>query len=155
MTASPESGDVVLVPVPRAHLGAVYATLAAAMANDDQAPTQTRRGPADEVLVDERNGSWTEAMVRRLQANLEYPAARAVLDLCSERAPEEVTLQDVVEKTGIKDTQIRAQLGAMTKLCKRLFQRNTWPISVRWTASGRANYSMKPELSAWWLRPDD
>jgi hypothetical protein len=154
MTASPDSGDVVLVPVPRAHLGAVYAALAAAMA-DDQAPTHTRRAPAaQEVLVDERNGTWTEAMVHRLQANLEYPAARAVLDLCSERAPEEVTLQDVVERAGVKDTQIRAQLGAMTKLCKRLFQRNTWPISVRWTGTGRANYSMRPEIAAWWSGSD-
>jgi hypothetical protein len=149
MTPSPESGDVVLVPVPREHLGAVYATLAAAMAGDDQAPA------AEEVLVDDRNGSWTEAMVHRLRANLEYPGARALLSLCSERAPEEVTLQDVVEETGIEDKQIRAELGAMTKLCKRLFQRRTWPISVRWTAGGYANYSMKPELAAWWSSPDD
>jgi hypothetical protein len=56
---------------------------------------------------------------------------------------------------GVNDTQIRAQLGAMTKLCKRLFQRNTWPISVRWTGTGRANYSMRPEIAAWWSKPDD
>jgi hypothetical protein len=125
------------------------------MAGNDQPPADMHRAPAaQEVLVDERNGSWTEAMVRRLQPNLEYPAARAVLDLCSERAPDEITLEDVVEKAGIKDTQIRAQLGAMTKLCKRLFQRNTWPISVRWTGTGRANYSMKPEIAAWWSESD-
>ena len=41
----------------------------------------------------------------------------------------------------------------MTKLCKRLFQWNTWPISVRWTGTGRANYSMKPEIAAWWSKP--
>jgi hypothetical protein len=75
------------------------------MVGNDQPPADMHRAPAaQEVLVDERNGSWTEAMVRRPQANLEYPAARAVLDLCSERSPEEVTLEDVVERAGIRDT---------------------------------------------------
>jgi hypothetical protein len=75
------------------------------MAGNDQPPADMHRAPAaQEVLVDERNGSWTEAMVRRLQVNLEYPAARVVLDLCSERSPEEVTLEDVVERAGIRDT---------------------------------------------------
>jgi hypothetical protein len=33
-----------------------------------------------------------------------------------------------------------------------MFGRKTWPISVRWTDGGRANYSMKPELAAWWAK---
>jgi hypothetical protein len=153
MTTSPEPADVVLVPVPREHLGVVYAALGNAMASNDEAPTPvSEAAAANEIFVDRRNGSWTEAMVRRLQAKLEYEGARAVLNLCSERAPEEVTVEEAARESGMKDTQIRAQLGAMTKLCNRMFGRKTWPISVRWTDGGRANYSMKPELAAWWAK---
>ena len=153
MNTSSESADIVLVPVPRAHLGAVYAALAKAMANKDEA-TASVLAPtaANEVLVDRRNGSWTEEMVRLLEANLHYEVAWAVLNMCSERAPEEVTVEDVAKEAGIKATEIRDQLGAMTKLSNRLFNRKTWPISVRWTDTGRANYSMKPEIATWWSR---
>jgi hypothetical protein len=152
MTTSPEPANdvVVLVPVPRAYLGVVYAALGNAMVSDDETSAHVSHpGATEEVLVNERSGSWTKEMVRRLQASLEYPGAKALLDLCSQRAPEEITLQEVAKRTGIEDTQIRAELGAMTKLCKHLFGRKTWPISVRWTR-GRANYSMKPELAVWW-----
>jgi hypothetical protein len=153
MNTPSESADIVLVPVPRAHLGAVYAALAKAMANkDEEAASVLRPAAANEVLVDRRNGSWTEEMVRLLQADLHYEGAWAVLDICSERAPAEVTVEDVAKEAGIKATEIRAQLGAMTKLSNRLFNRKTWPISVRWTDGGRANYSMKPEIATWWSR---
>jgi hypothetical protein len=155
MTTSPEPPDVVLVPVPRAYLRVVYAALGTAMASDDETSAHVARpGATEEVLVNERSGTWTKEMVRRLQASLEYPGARALLDLCSQRAPEEITLQEIAERTGIEDTQIRAELGAMTKLSRQLYGRKTWPISVRWTR-GRANYSMKPQLASWWSNPDD
>jgi hypothetical protein len=151
MTTSPDPGDVVLVPVPRKYLGAVYAALGTVMASDDVEPAPASEAvPADEVLVDQRNGSWTEAMVRRLHANLVvYPAAKALLDLCALRAPDEVTLAQVAEECDIKATQVRAELGAMTKMVKRMFGRKTWPVSVRWSG-GVANYSMKPKVAEWW-----
>jgi hypothetical protein len=144
--SDPGSPDIVNVPVPRAHLGVVYAALGAAMAGERETPTG--------VLVNERSGIWTEEMVQRLQAQLRYAGVRALLDLCAERTPEEVMLHEVVEQTGIEVTKIRAQLSALTKLCKRLFERDTWPISVRWTDNGYGIYSMKAEIAAWWSKPN-
>jgi hypothetical protein len=155
MTTSPDPGDVVLVPVPRKYLGAVYAALGAAMTSDDEEPVSASgSAPADEVLVDQRSGKWTEEMAHRLHANLVvYPAAKALLDLCAQRAPEEVTLEQVAEECDTRDTQIRAELGAMTKMVKRMFGRKTWPVSVRWSG-GVANYSMKPKVAEWWASAD-
>jgi len=51
------------------------------MAGNDQPPADMHRAPAaQEVLVDERNGSWTEAMVRRLQANVDRYWPSELLD---------------------------------------------------------------------------
>ena len=42
----------------------------------------------------------------------------------------------------------------MTKLCKRLFGRDAWPVTVRSTADG-ASYQMDPEIAQWWRQASD
>lgn len=148
VSPNPDPSEIVNVPVPRAHLGVVYAALGAAMAGEVEASTEGKASTG--VLIDDGNGIWTEEMMRRLQANLHYPGPKALLGLCAERTPEEVMLDEVAQQAGVEVTQIRAELGAMTKLCKRLFGRKTWPISVRWTPTGYGIYSMKREVAAWW-----
>ena len=63
-------------------------------------------------------------------------------------------LREVSEGTGNRTKQISSELGAMTKLCKRLFGRDAWPVTVRSTADG-ASYQMDPEIAQWWRQASD
>lgn len=161
-----ETDEIVMVPVPRRLLGAVYGVLGAAMAEPTRGTDLDYEFPPDEaqpvrdpgpkpqdqaVLVDRRNGWWTPEMIRLLHARLSHPGARAIIDALAERAPREVALAEISEATGISVPQLRAELGAMTKLCKKLFGgRKTWPFSVRWALGGVANYSMNETIAGWW-----
>jgi hypothetical protein len=158
-----ENDEIVMVPVPKRHLARVYSTLAGLMTAGvadagfppDESVTHSDPGPkpeGDAVLVDQRNGWWTEDMVRLLHARLSYKGAGAIVRMTAEAAPKEVTLAEVSEAIGVRVPQLRAELGAMTKLCKKLFNGSkTWPFSVRWTLGGVANYSMDERIARWWL----
>jgi hypothetical protein len=166
MDENPSADEVVMVPVPKQHLARVYATLARLMAGGeddsgfppDEPVTHNDPGPrpdGDAVLVDKRNGWWTQDMVRLLHARLNYTGARAIVRMTAEAAPKEITLAEVSAAIGVGVAQLRAELGAMTKLCKKLFDGvKTWPFSVRWTLGGVANYSMDERIARWWLALD-
>ncbi|MDP8910159.1 MAG: hypothetical protein M3N47_13830 [Chloroflexota bacterium] len=90
-----------------------------------------------------------------LHARLNYAAARSIVRMTAETEPKEVTLAEVSEAVGVGVPQLRAELGAMTKLCKNLYSgRKTWPFSVRWRFGGVANYSMEKRIARWWLELD-
>lgn len=161
---SPQDDEIVMVPVPKKHLARVYAALASSMAPErplevgfppDEPASHADPGPkpdGEAVLVDKRNGWWTPDMLRLLHARLTYAGARAVVRMTAEAAPKEVTLAEVSDSIGIGVPQLRAELGAMTKLCKKLYNGSkTWPFSVRWTLGGVANYSMDQRIARWWL----
>jgi hypothetical protein len=97
---------------------------------------------------------WTRGKIELLYAELTYPGARALLDEAAHRAPRSVLLREVSERTGNRAKQISSELGAMTKLCKRLFGRDAWPVTVRSTADG-ASYQMDPEIAQWWRQASD
>jgi hypothetical protein len=100
------------------------------------------------------SGYWTRGKIELLHAELAYQGARAVLDEAAHRAPRSVLLREVSEQTGSRTEQISAELGAMTKLCKRLFGRDVWPVTFRSTADG-ASYQMDPEIAQWWREASD
>jgi hypothetical protein len=118
---------------------------------DDSRPV---RRAAIQALSTRPSGYWTRGKIERLHAELAYPGARAVLDEAAHRAPRSVLLREVSEQTGSRSEQISAELGAMTKLCKRLFGRDAWPVTFRSTADG-ASYQMDPEIAHWWRQASD
>jgi hypothetical protein len=97
---------------------------------------------------------WTRGKVELLRAELAYPGARALLDEAAQRAPKSVLLREVSQRTGSRTEQISAELGAMTKLCKRLFGQDAWPLTVRSSPDG-ASYHMDPEIAQWWRQASD
>lgn len=146
--------DIVYVPVPRERLDAVYRAIAA-----PPAPPPARRTVAglhvrrDEVGVTVRGqGHWTESMVVMTAAEVQaYPGAAKLLEMVAERAPRTMEFTEGSEAAGVEKRQLRAELGALSKLTKRLFDRITWPISVRYNGQGEASYSMDPQVAEWWL----
>jgi hypothetical protein len=97
---------------------------------------------------------WTPGNVELLHTELTYPGARALLDAAAQQAPRPVLLRDVSQRTGYRTEQISAELGAMTRLCKRLFGRDTWPVTVRSSPDG-ASYQMDQEIAQWWQQAAD
>jgi hypothetical protein len=119
--------------------------------DDDSRPVSRA---AIRALSTRPSAYWTRGKVELLHAELAYPGARAILDEAAQRAPRSVLLREVSERTGSRSEQISAELGAMTKLCKRLFGRDAWPVTFRSTADG-ASYQMDPEIAQWWRQASD
>lgn len=156
---------VVYVPVPTAHLGVVYSALVAAMTDGAAAltaPTPAARPGSElpEKFDGEQagvfvggEGLWTPEMIRLLDERLLYPGARAVITMLAERAPKDLTLVEVEDATGISINQLRAELGALTKLIKRIFEigEKKRPFATHWGAGGVANYYMPAQIARWWL----
>jgi hypothetical protein len=119
--------------------------------DDDSRPVSRA---AIRALSTRPSAYWTRGRIELLHADLAYPGARALLDEAARTAPRSVLLREVSERTGSRTEQISAELGAMTKLCKRLFGRDTWPVTVRSTPDG-ASYQMDPEIAQWWRQASD
>jgi hypothetical protein len=77
---------------------------------------------------------------------------RTALDLCSERAGDNVSLTAIVDAGGITRDQAKGQLAGLTMVTKRRFARRNWPFSVAWAADGtpQAFYTMSTETAALW-----
>ncbi|MEX0754705.1 MAG: hypothetical protein WD556_06240 [Actinomycetota bacterium] len=119
---------------------------------DEVRPYLKNGGEAETVAV-ANQGEWTREMVERLRRPLAaYPAAVALLDLAAENPDKTVRYPSVVDRAGIPERQVRAELGAMTKLSSRLFGRKTWPMRA-WQAPGDGvmSYQMPGKIAEWWL----
>jgi hypothetical protein len=147
---SQEADEIVLVPVPRRQLAAVYAALADAMGS--QPPkANAETAESDERVVVRGQGEWYMSKLETLDGQLgRLPNIRALIDLTAEKAPKGVSFRDAAEATGTPTNQLRAQVGALTKLSIKLFDARTWPMSVDFQAGGEAVYSMDPRVAEWW-----
>ena len=146
--------DVVMVPVPKQHLGAVYAVLSRAMAGETgtDADAVTVRGDGAEAMTYRGEGQWTRAKIVRLEAEVSHPGTRTLLTMAAERAPRQVGFSEAAQRAHLEDKQLRGELGALTKIVKRIFNgERSWPVSVRYGDQGEACYSMDPEIASWWL----
>lgn len=153
MSTSQDDDDVVMVPVPRSKLGAVYMALGAAYtAVAHPATEHGSASRAEEAVEVYGQGPWTASEVNRLEHELRaVPAIRALLTRLAKQAPREMTFNEAVDETNIASNLLRARLGSLSKISKRLFGVTTWPMSVRYVESGGAIYSMDPKIAEWWL----
>lgn len=103
-------------------------------------------------VVVQGQGEWTAEMVRRLKQALTYPAAVTMLDMTAERPDREVKFTEVVDRSGLSARQVASELGAMSKLSRKLFGgRKIWP--VRWWQDASDNitrYVMPKRIAEWW-----
>lgn len=154
MTAS--SSEIVMVPVPREHLEATYAFLAARTSG------RVRADPSGEGVEVEGQGIWTPDMVAKLKdGSLHLPQLRQLIDAVADVAPQEISMREVIREIEVSSDKMRGQISGLTKLSNRLFQRRTWPFSVRYGAdeggtdnepagSGVAYYRMPVDVAQWW-----
>ncbi|MCU1453834.1 MAG: hypothetical protein JWN46_1980 [Acidimicrobiales bacterium] len=96
------------------------------------------------------NGEWTESMVRQLKQEVaRYQGAWAALDLAASNAGRPVSLDEIQENCRLERKQIASDLGAMSKLTRRLWGKVMWPMRSMQTGAGMT-YFMDAEIAAWW-----
>ena len=147
MTTYLENDEIVLVPVPRSMLGAVYRVLG------NPAKSEDLESASDSGVSVFEQGRWTEPMVQRLEGELDQASpVRGLITLVASLSPKSLTFGEAVSELQVESNVLRAQVGSLTKATKRLFGRATWPMSVRYGDAGEATYSMEPEVADWWLK---
>ena len=104
------------------------------------------------------NVDWTQEEIERLSNLIASPFTFRLLDMCSKRPGEWVSLSDV-RASGSAEQQARwpqARFGAgalagLTKWVRREFGRNNWPVDSEYR-QGRdtRSFRMSAEVAAWW-----
>lgn len=143
-TATSWPADYVLLPVPLAHAARV-AEFAAGLANHGAAAAFD----ADEHTVYVTNqGTWTRAELQLLHGQLHYAGVIALLDQCA-ATNDWVAKHEIETALGITAIQLRNELGAFSKLTRRLLGDVRWPMEWR-KVRGVFQYRMDPNVAAWW-----
>jgi hypothetical protein len=137
------------VAIPRRHLPALYAFLAA------------RTQPT--VVDVPRNGSWTARHLRELAARIDGRAQKFI-ELVASANGEWVSYQTAADELATPVERLRLDLGRITKHCMAIRQTTlrVWPVESR-TADPNAKlgqryqYRMDPIVAGWWrdATPDD
>lgn len=99
------------------------------------------------------NGCWSEQMIRRLSEGIQIESVLRALDVIAERSPATVGFDEVCALVAVESTQLRAELGALSKTCRRLFDRKILPMEARqrWGDGTRVGYRMPEQVAQWWL----
>jgi len=148
-----EETPIVMVPVPVHLLGEVYALLARHMkpAVNLFESRSVRFEATTQEDIGQRRFSAGELGLLKRSLDLRS-GARTMLDLCASRPGDLVTFDEVVSVSGLEPNQVRGQMGAMTKLLKKLFNQPEWPVNYHWGVRGvqQASYEMPAEVARVW-----
>jgi hypothetical protein len=143
--------EIVSVPVPRRHLGVVYAALARAMNADASGPPAPL--PAGEPVRPSWDWATEPLALERLRDELGASAAFAMMDLTSERPGEWVSFHEIVKRAGRTEGEARADLGTLTKLVRKTIGEGaSWPAEWQFAGEEGAQYRMTPEVADAWRR---
>lgn len=125
MEISIDKGQFVYVPVPSGHFAEVLTFLNQLLA----ASSSSEPGGGEEDLASDDPEFWTSERLSLLRSQLRYQGARQALDLAAREAPRPVPITQVERETPSRTArEIAADLGALTKLCRKLFGRKSWPM---------------------------
>lgn len=106
----------------------------------------------DSVYIDYRQGSWSASMLEKFRRELyPYPAAVELLQFAADNAGGEVNYRDFLGQSSWTDTQVRAQLGAISKVARKLFGKKIWPVRTRQGSDGVMRYFMPEGIAQWWM----
>lgn len=107
----------------------------------------------DSVYIDYRQGSWSAAMLTQFRREIyPYPAAVGLLQFAAENAGREVNYRDFIEQSSWSDVQVRSELGAISKVARKLFGNKVWPVRTRQGSDGVMRYFMPTGIAEWWMR---
>lgn len=139
---TPWAPDVVLMPVPLSIAPRVAAYIASlrGVVSAEESNTETVQVPGQ--------GPWTRAQLQVLHDQMPYAGVIALLDRCA-LAFGWVPKNEVEEQLGISAIQLRNELGAFSKLSKRLFGDAIWPMEWK-KEKGVYYYRLDRSIASWW-----
>lgn len=146
MAEGDSTDDLVAVYVPRQHLQIVYEMLGRLM-SDGAAPE-----PLDDTVrvhVDNEQGYWSDAEVTELADRVDGTELMRVLSLIAQVAPSWISFSEVMQLLEIERDALRAQLATLTKYCRSITGRKTWPFSAA-QRGDEMSYSMPEVVADWW-----
>ena len=110
------------------------------------------RHAGDSIYIDYRQGSWTRAMVDQFRREIYlYPSAVELLQFAAENSGQEVNFRDFLHQTTWPDSQVRSELGAISKVARKLFGKKIWPLRTRQGSDGVMRYLMPEGIGQWWM----
>jgi hypothetical protein len=108
---------------------------------------------ADSIYIDYRQGSWTASMLEQFRREIyPYPAAVELLGFAAAHAGQEVSYRDFLQQSSWTDVQVRTELGAISKVARKLFGNKVWPVRTRQGSDGVMRYFMPEGIAEWWMR---
>jgi hypothetical protein len=106
----------------------------------------------DSIYIDYRQGSWTAGMLERFRREINpYPAAVELLQFAAANAGVEINYRDFLHQSSRTDTQVRSELGAISKVARKLFGNKVWPVRTRQGSDGVMRYFMPEGIAEWWM----
>lgn len=112
-----------------------------------QAPT------GESIYIDYKQGAWTETKLAQFRREIyPYPAAVELLQFAAENAGKEVSYRDFIDKSSWTRIQVRSELGAISKVSRKLFGNKVWPLRTRQGSDGVMRYFMPTGIAEWWMR---
>ena len=107
----------------------------------------------DSVYIDYKQGSWTPAMLEQFRREIyPYPAAVDLLGFAAANAGTEITYRSFLQQASWTDVQVRSELGAISKVARKLFGKKVWPVRTRQGSDGVMRYFMPEGIAEWWMR---
>lgn len=105
------------------------------------------------IYIDYRQGAWTAGMLEQFRREIYlYPAAVELLAFAAANAGVEVNYRDFLQQSSWTDTQVRSELGAISKVSRKLFGKKVWPVRTRQGSDGVMRYFMPEGIAEWWTR---
>lgn len=111
----------------------------------------------NEVVESGDPAFWSLKALALLRDQLRYEGARVAMELAAREAPRPISITRVERETPSRTPrEIAADLGALTKLCRKLFHRKNWPMRAveMWSQDENRwcmHYAMHPEVAERWL----
>lgn len=107
----------------------------------------------ESIYIDFKQGSWTSAMLEQFRREIyPYPAAVELLQFAAANAGSEVNYRSFLQQSLWTDTQVRSELGAISKVSRKLFGNKVWPVRTRQGTDGVMRYFMPEGIADWWLK---
>lgn len=111
-----------------------------------------RHHAVESIYIDYRQGAWTASMLEQFRREIyPYPAAVELLQFAAAHAGEEVNYRDFLRQSNRTDTQVRSELGAISKVARKLFGKKVWPVRTRQGSDGVMRYFMPEGIAEWWM----
>lgn len=136
------SSELVNVPVPRRFYPLIIQTLAIALAAESNGSLPSASSPNERA--------WTSDEIRHLRRVVPNGTVEALMELTCASPKKRVTFQEVYEHSGRTFAQARADLAGFTRLVRKSFGRERWPVNVVQGPDKGLTYDAEPAIAEAW-----